>query len=214
MYVNCSICLFRPLPVLDRRSRRTPIGGTRRQTRSRTVDLQLVHRVIVVLIVSNDVSVIAFQGLLDRGEAQTAAELSRGAAFVSRTRSSVRGSRLPGRSQVPVQEQTAGRSTDRVDATARESRRHFDIVSMEKDGRKIETSVLIGGFSYVIREARSSVSKAFFFVFIPCISARWWSIRRNTTDVRRPFFVPRACFRFLKCSRRRTVVFLFLQKLK
>lgn len=80
---------------------------------------------------SNDVSVIALQGLLDHGEAQTAAELSRGAAFVPRTWRSVRGFRLPGRSQVPVQEQTADRSTGRVDATARESRRHFAIVSIK-----------------------------------------------------------------------------------
>lgn len=56
---------------------------------------------------------------MDRGEAKTAAQLSRGASFVSGTWRSVRRSRLSGRSQVSVQEQTARDPTHRVDATAR-----------------------------------------------------------------------------------------------
>lgn len=60
------------------------------------------------------------QGLLDGGEAQTAAELSCGASFLPGTRCPVRRSRFPAWSQMSVQEQAANRSTNRVDATSRE----------------------------------------------------------------------------------------------
>lgn len=66
---------------------------------------------------------VSLQGLLDGGEAEATAQLSRGTPFLPGTRCPVRGPRLPSRSQVSVQEQAAGRAADRMDATARESTR-------------------------------------------------------------------------------------------
>lgn len=66
------------------------------------------------------IALTSLQGLLDRGEAETTAQLSRGAPFLPGTRRPVRGSRLRSRSQVSVQEQAADRPAHRMDATARE----------------------------------------------------------------------------------------------
>lgn len=64
----------------------------------RNLQLQITNNDSSIVMRSRSNNVLLLQGLLDCGEAKTAAQLSRGTSFVQGTRRPVRGSRLPGRS--------------------------------------------------------------------------------------------------------------------